>query len=97
MSYTPPYTPMDLEQHIKHAFRYHLSQRSPSIVFDYSAPVWSSMVDGIADGVANWMMQRDNYMIEQLAGRLVDMPYELLERASVMLAEAALVAAKKPA
>lgn len=92
--FTPPYSPMDLEQHISHAFRHHYSTKTGLPWIDAPNGTFELLIDGIADGVANWMMQREAHMAEFLSERLADMPSELLERVSVALAEAAIVSQK---
>lgn len=93
--YTPPYTPMDLSLHIEHAVKHHFLMRNGTQLQIYSDTSIRALIDGVADGVANWMIQRDELMAKSLAERLSDMPSELLERVSVMVAEAALASQRE--
>jgi hypothetical protein len=79
--------PNDLETHIRHA----LAERG--VFGEPHTMNGSPVLGGIAEGIANWVNQRDAFM----ASKLHEWPSELLERASVMLAMAAIEAAKREA
>ena len=93
--FTPPYTPMDLALHIEHAVKHHFLMANGTHLQVLPDSNTRAMIDGIADGVANWMLQRDQSAWTRLTTeQLSQLPSELLERVSVMIAEAAIEAQK---
>lgn len=88
---------MDLGKHMSTAIREVALQSG--IQMSLSNSVWTTLVDGMAIGIVNFLNQRDTWLFSALFSgqQLSDLSSEMLERASVLLAQAAIDAAKREA